>query len=111
MPHAGASLSRGERQLLTFARALVRDPELLVLDEATSAVDPATEERIQSALETLQDGRTTLSVAHRLVTIRRCNPIFVMAAGQLVEQGSHETLLAQGGVYANLWSLQSGEVA
>jgi len=111
LPHAGASLSRGERQLLTFARALVRDPELLVLDEATSAVDPATEERIQSALERLQEGRTTLSVAHRLVTIRRCNPIFVMASGQLVEQGSHESLLQEGGIYANLWALQSGEVS
>jgi ABC-type multidrug transport system fused ATPase/permease subunit len=111
LPHAGMELSRGERQLLTFARALVRDPELLVLDEATSAVDPATEGRIQSALETLQAGRTTLSVAHRLDTIRRCSPIFVMAAGELVEEGDHEALLAKGGVYANLWALQLGEQA
>ena len=107
----GASLSRGERQLLTFARALVRDPELLVLDEATSAIDPSTEERIQKALHAIQEGRTTLSVAHRLETIRSCSPIFVMSNGQLVEQGSHEDLLLKNGVYANLWSLQAGAQA
>ncbi|MEL6345706.1 MAG: ABC transporter ATP-binding protein [Myxococcota bacterium] len=100
------SLSRGERQLLTFARALVGDPEILVLDEATSAVDPATEARIQRALDRLQAGRTTIMVAHRLNTVRHCDIIFVLHQGRLKEQGTHEQLIAQGGVYATLARLQ-----
>lgn len=101
------SLSRGERQLLTFARALVGDPEVLVLDEATSAVDPATEAMIQGALERLQRGRTTIMVAHRLITVRHCDIIFVLHQGQLTEQGTHEQLLARDGVYAALARLQA----
>ncbi|MCP4873362.1 MAG: ABC transporter ATP-binding protein [Proteobacteria bacterium] len=106
-----ANLSRGERQLLTFARALVRDPELLVLDEATSAVDPRTEARVQAALEKLQEGRTTVTVAHRLATVRGCDRIYVLGRGGIVEQGTHGQLLAAGGLYAALHELQHGEVA
>jgi len=108
----GASdLSRGERQLLTFARALVEDPEILVLDEATSAVDPATEARLQAALEQLQAGRTTIMVAHRLSTVRDCDQIFVLSAGSVVESGNHHELLDRNGLYAALAHLQQGAAA
>ncbi len=107
----GANLSRGERQLLTFARALVGDPEVLVLDEATSAVDPATEARVQAALETLTAGRTVITVAHRLATVRGCDTIAVLSGGGVAEQGTHDELLARGGLYAALYTLQTGEAA
>lgn len=101
-----AALSRGERQLLTFARALVGNPDLLVLDEATSAVDPVTEARVQRALERLMEGRTVVIVAHRLETVRRCDRIYVLDGGAVREQGTHEELLARGGAYAALVRLQ-----
>lgn len=107
----GANLSRGERQLITFARALVRDPELLVLDEATSAVDPQTEARVQAALERLQAGRTTVTVAHRLATVRDCDCIYVLSAGEVVESGTHDELVRAGGLYAALYDLQHGQAA
>lgn len=108
----GRNLSKGERQLLTFARALVHDPPVLLLDEATSAVDPATEARVQAALATLQQGRTTLTVAHRLATVRDCDRIVVLdRQGRVAEQGSHEGLVALGGLYAAMLQLQSGEAA
>ena len=102
----GSNLSRGERQLLTFARALINDPDILVLDEATSAVDPATEVAVQEALERLQSGRTTVIVAHRLATVRHCDRIYVMGHGQVQEVGTHDELMAQNGVYAALSRLQ-----
>lgn len=105
----GARLSRGERQLVTFARALLHDPRVLVLDEATSAVDPQTERRVQVALDSLVEGRTTLMVAHRLDTVRGCDRIFVLAGGLVVEEGTHEGLLAAGGAYADLWRHQHPE--
>ena len=104
----GGNLSRGERQLLTFARALVGGPEFLVLDEATSAVDPETEARVQNALEHLRTGRTTVTVAHRLATIRHCDNIYVLADGCVHESGTHNQLMALDGVYANLAHLQEG---
>ncbi|MEZ4237910.1 MAG: ABC transporter ATP-binding protein [Myxococcota bacterium] len=100
------TLSRGERQLVTFARALARDPALLVLDEATSAVDPETEARVQRALERLLAGRTVLIVAHRLRTVRTCDRIYVLRDGRVVEAGSHDELLALDGAYAALVRVQ-----
>ena len=102
----GGQLSAGERQLVAFARALAADPEVLVLDEATSSVDPETEALIQQGLEALLAERTALIIAHRLSTIRRADRIVVLAEGQVVEQGSHEELLAQNGLYRKLYELQ-----
>lgn len=102
----GAGLSAGERQLVSFARALVGDPEFLILDEATSAVDAATEHAIQLALERLLRGRTSLIIAHRLATVVGCDRVLVFRTGRLVEQGTHDELLALGGVYRTLYDLQ-----
>lgn len=102
----GANLSTGQRQLLAFARALCAAPPILVLDEATSAVDTETEKSIQIAIETMAKGRTCLIIAHRLSTIRHCSRILVMHDGRLVEEGSHEELLARGGHYARLHEIQ-----
>ena len=107
----GMNLSRGERQLLTFARALARDPEILVLDEATSAIDPETEQAVQGALEALMVGRTTITVAHRLATVRGCDRIYVLGAGAVVEFGTHDQLIAARGLYAALHDLQHGAAA
>ena len=107
----GASVSVGERQLLSFARAIAADPALLVLDEATSAVDSEIEAEIQSALEVLMRGRTTIAIAHRLSTIVRANEILVLHHGEVRERGSHRELLARGGLYQRLYRLQQGELA
>ncbi len=105
----GASLSVGERQLLSFARAVAADASLLLLDEATSAVDSEIEAEIQHALAVLLEGRTTIAVAHRLSTIVGADEILVLHHGEIVERGRHRDLLAHGGLYARLWLLQSGE--
>jgi ATP-binding cassette subfamily B multidrug efflux pump len=102
----GANLSRGERQLLSFARALVTNPEVLLLDEATSSVDPETERTIQSALKTLMAGRTSLVIAHRLTTILEVDEILVMRKGEIIERGTHADLLLQNGYYSKLFHLQ-----
>jgi ATP-binding cassette subfamily B protein len=107
----GASFSGGERQLVAFARALARRPELLVLDEATASVDPEAEALIEAGTEALMRGRTAIIIAHRLSTVRRADRIIVMHAGQIVEEGSHDQLIAHGGRYARLWHLQQGEGA
>jgi ATP-binding cassette subfamily B protein len=100
----GSRLSAGQRQLLAFARALVADPALLILDEATSSVDLRTEARIEEALATLLTGRTSIVIAHRLSTIRDADRIVVVEGGRVVEQGSHDELLATGGRYAQLYT-------
>lgn len=102
----GMSLSHGQRQLLSFARALVYDPRILVLDEATSSVDTETEEVIKSALETLMKGRTSIAIAHRLSTIQHADQILVMHHGRIRERGTHQQLLAQDGLYRKLYELQ-----
>jgi ATP-binding cassette subfamily B protein len=98
----GANFSAGERQLVAFARALLRDPEILVLDEATAHVDPEAEELIERGVAALMKGRTTLVIAHRLSTIRNADLIVVMEKGQVIEQGKHDELVARGGSYAAL---------
>jgi ATP-binding cassette subfamily B protein len=102
----GRNLSVGERQLLSFARALARDPRILVLDEATSSVDAETEGQIQRAIEELMAGRTSIVVAHRLSTILHADEILVMHHGEIRERGSHRGLLAQHGLYERLYQLQ-----
>jgi ABC-type multidrug transport system fused ATPase/permease subunit len=102
----GRTLSVGERQLLSFARALVYEPKILVLDEATSSVDTDTEYLVQDALQKFMSGRTSIVIAHRLSTIRFVDRIIVLHKGRVVEEGTHRTLLARGGHYSKLYALQ-----
>jgi len=104
----GQTLSGGQRQRLALARAIMRDPALLVLDEATSAVDNETERAIQRSLATVTRGRTTVMVAHRLSTVRDCDRIWVLERGRVVESGTHDELIAAAGTYADLWNEQTG---
>jgi ABC-type multidrug transport system fused ATPase/permease subunit len=103
----GYTLSSGQRQLLSFARALAVDTRVLILDEATSSVDPETERLIQEAISRLSHSKTTLVIAHRLSTIRDADRILVMHHGRLVEQGSHDQLIAKRGIYHKLNKLKS----
>lgn len=105
----GQKLSGGQRQRLAIARAILKDPPILILDEATSAVDNETEAAIQKSLIMITQNRTTIAIAHRLSTIRHSDCIYAMDQGQVVEQGTHEELLAIGGIYAGLWQVQSGD--
>ena len=106
LAEGGGNLSMGERQLLCFARAVVDDPDILILDEATSSVDPVTERRLQNSLDRLLEGRTSLIVAHRLTTVAKVDRILVLHEGRLVEEGTHEELYRQNGVYRDLFDLQ-----
>ena len=106
----GVKLSGGQRQRVSLARAIMKDPSILILDEATSHVDNETEVLIQNSLEALIADRTTFAIAHRLSTVRNADKILVMDEGQLVEEGTHEELLEADGLYANLWRVQVGEM-
>ena len=109
-----SNVSQGQKQLLTIARAIIADPKILILDEATSSVDTRTEVLIQKAMDNLMKGRTSFVIAHRLSTIRDADLILVMKDGDIVEQGNHEELLAKGGFYADLYNSQfenAGECA
>ena len=106
MTERGSTLSTGQKQLICFARALAHDPRVLILDEATSSVDTATEQLIQNAIETLMRGRTSIVVAHRLSTIQSADEILVIDGGRIVERGNHQELLARRGIYYNLYLLQ-----
>ncbi len=102
----GTNLSQGQRQLLTIARVILADPSLLILDEATSSVDTRTELEIQKAMDNLMKGRTSFIIAHRLSTIRDADLILVMNHGTIIEQGTHQELLAKKGFYENLYNSQ-----
>jgi len=105
----GHRLSGGQRQRLAIARAVLKDAPLLILDEATSAVDNETEAALQRSISAIAEERTTIIIAHRLSTIRHADRIVVLDQGEVVEDGNHESLLALGGQYARLWNVQTGE--
>ena len=107
----GSMLSQGQKQLLTIARAILADNKILILDEATSSVDTRTEQRIQTAMDNLMRGRTSFVIAHRLSTIKDADLILVMRDGDIVEQGTHDDLLAAGGFYADLYNSQFEDVS
>jgi ABC-type multidrug transport system fused ATPase/permease subunit len=107
----GGMLSSGQRQLIAFLRAYVTKPSILVLDEATSSIDSASEQLIQKATDTITKGRTSIVIAHRLATIKQASNILVMESGRIVEQGTHEALLKKGGYYKNLYEAQFLQVA
>lgn len=102
----GIKISDGQRQLLTIARTMISNPPMLILDEATSSVDTLTEKKIQDAFLKMMEGKTSFVIAHRLSTIRAADKILVMDAGQIVEQGTHEELLAEKGYYYRLYHAQ-----
>jgi ATP-binding cassette subfamily B protein len=102
----GVTLSGGQRQRIAIARAILREAPLLLLDEATSSLDAESEQLVQQALDRLMQGRTTLVIAHRLATVLKCDRILVMDQGCIVEEGTHESLVAKGGLYARLARLQ-----
>ena len=107
----GSSFSTGQRQLLAFARTVASQPKILILDEATANIDSETETLVQNSLEKMRKGRTTIAIAHRLSTIQDANCIYVLDKGRIIESGSHEELLALGGTYHKMYSLQAGALS
>jgi ATP-binding cassette subfamily B protein len=105
----GSTLSSGQRQLLAFARTVIRNPKILILDEATAHIDTETEEAIQEVLRDMGKGRTTIAIAHRLSTIQHADCILVLHKGKIVEEGTHTELLNKGGLYYNMYQLQHSE--
>lgn len=104
----GSTFSSGQRQLIAFARTIAANPKILVLDEATANIDTETEEAIQTALEKMRKGRTTIAIAHRLSTIQDAELILVLHQGEIVERGTHQELLAKRGLYHKMYLLQNG---
>lgn len=111
LTEGGSNLSQGQRQLISIARAVLADPKILILDEATSSIDTRTEMHIQEAMVALMKGRTSLIIAHRLSTIRDADKIVVISGGRVVEAGDHEELLAQQGEYYKLYQSQFAGIA
>ena len=109
MLNDSSALSAGQRQLVTIARAMIKNAPMLILDEATSSVDTRTEQLIQHSMDTLMVGRTSFVIAHRLSTIKNADKILVLNHGEIIEQGNHEELLAKGGFYAALYNSQFEE--
>ena len=107
----GSSFSTGQRQLLAFARTVASQPKILILDEATANIDSETETLVQNSLEKMRKGRTTIAIAHRLSTIQDANCIYVLDKGRIIESGTHEELLALGGTYHKMYSLQAGALS
>ncbi|MGO3800452.1 MAG: ATP-binding cassette domain-containing protein, partial [Vibrio casei] len=104
----GVKLSGGQRQRIAISRVLLKDAPILIMDEATSALDSEVEAAIQESLDELMEGKTVIAIAHRLSTIAAMDRLIVLDKGQILEQGSHQELIAQGGVYAQLWAHQTG---
>ena len=104
----GVTLSGGQRQRIAIARAVIRDPKILILDEATSSLDLAVERQVQRAINQAMKGRTAFIIAHRLSTVREADKIFVLENGNFIQSGNHDELLRQGGLYAELYKLQFG---
>lgn len=102
----GCTLSGGEKQRISIARAILKDAQIILLDEATASLDPENEVEVQKAIDTLIKGRTVIAIAHRLKTIKEADQIIVLNNGQIKEEGTHETLMQAEGLYAQLWDIQ-----